>query len=178
MTFFLCILTGCCRNCGPVAPGLVQTAERAPSVLAVLSKFCAGAVWNRVLNGMWKTGSALPVERSVMVQNAQGIYLATQPVTDLDFPWDWGELPETFTSPACANIPDPVRNGELPRLANGMAGPPSVIHDSMRGQGADMDTATSLHGDMEPNLMSHPRVQCLIWLRSCPHDSVIDLCSG
>ncbi len=50
-----------------------------------------------MLNGMWKTGQcALPVERSVMVQNAQGVYLATQPVTDLDFPWDWGELPDDF----------------------------------------------------------------------------------
>lgn len=82
----------------------------------------ACAVWNRVLNGMWKTGSALPVERSVMVQNAQGVYRATQPVTDLDFPWDWGDLPDSFTSPAWADIPDPVNNGELPGLWCRLAG--------------------------------------------------------
>ena len=67
-----------------------------------------------MLNGMWKTGSALPVERSVMVQNAQGVYLATQPVTDLDFPWDWGELPTNFTSSDWAHISDPVNNCKLP----------------------------------------------------------------
>ncbi len=51
-----------------------------------------------------------------MIQNAQGVYLPTQPVTDLDFPWDWGELPTTFTSSAWANISDPVKNGEHPRF--------------------------------------------------------------
>ena len=89
----------------------------------------ACAVWNKVLNGMWKTGSALPVERSVMVQNAQGVYLATRPVPDLDFPWEWGELPDSFTSPAWAHIPDPVRNGELSGLQCCLAGSrwPSLV---------------------------------------------------
>ena len=49
-----------------------------------------------------------------MVQNAQGVYLATQPVTDLDFPWDWGELPTNFTSSDWAHISDPVNNCKLP----------------------------------------------------------------
>ena len=66
-----------------------------------------------MLNGMWKTNSSLPVERSVSIQNAQGAYLAVHPVPTLDFPWEKDQLPGDFRSPAWAAVRDPVSNGEL-----------------------------------------------------------------
>ena len=70
------------------------------------------AVWNKVLNGMWKANSSLPVERSVSIQNAQGAYLAVHPVPSLDFPWEKDQLPGDFRSPAWAAVQDPVSNGK------------------------------------------------------------------
>ncbi|CAK0786624.1 hypothetical protein CVIRNUC_009838 [Coccomyxa viridis] len=68
------------------------------------------AVWNSVLNGLWKMNSSLPVERSAMIQNAQGAYLGVHPVPDLDFPWEKEQLPGDFRSSAWAAVRDPVDN--------------------------------------------------------------------
>lgn len=61
---------------------------------------------------MWSTNSALPVERSVRVRNDKDMYLAAQPVDDMDFPWDMNDLPDNFRSPAWTNVRDPVHNSE------------------------------------------------------------------
>ena len=71
----------------------------------------AHAVWNKVLNGMWKANSSLPVERAASVQNAQNAYLAPHSVNALDFPWEMDQLPDDFQSPAWAAVRDPVSNG-------------------------------------------------------------------
>lgn len=81
--------------------------------VSTLGPSCVHAVWNRVLNGLWKMNSSLPVERSAMIQNAQGAYLGVHPVPDLDFPWEKGQLPGDFRSSAWAAVRDPVSNGEM-----------------------------------------------------------------
>ena len=78
----------------------------------IYTSSCVHAVWNKVLNGLWKANSSLPVERSVMIQNAQNAYLAPHPVDALDFPWEKEQLPGNFRSPAWAAVQDPVNNGE------------------------------------------------------------------
>ncbi len=82
-------------------------------VVSTLSPSCVHAVWNSVLNGLWKMNSSLPVERSAMIQNAQGAYLGVHPVPDLDFPWEKEQLPGDFRSSAWAAVRDPVDNGEI-----------------------------------------------------------------
>ena len=72
----------------------------------------AVAVWSRVLHGMWKTGSALPLERGVMVQNAKGDFVAANPVTAIDFPFSKEALPNSFSSPAWGALQDPTYNSE------------------------------------------------------------------
>ncbi len=69
-------------------------------------------MWNQVLNGMWSTNSALPIERSVSVRNHAGMYMPAQPVDNMDFPWDMDDLPDNFRSPAWTNVHDPVQNSE------------------------------------------------------------------
>ena len=61
---------------------------------------------------MWSTNSALPVERSVRVRNDKGMYLAAQPVDDVDFPWVMNDLPDNFRSSAWTNVRDPVHISE------------------------------------------------------------------
>ena len=61
---------------------------------------------------MWSKNSALPVERSVRVRNDKGMYMAAQPVDDVDFPWDKNDLPDNFRSPAWTTVLDPVHNSE------------------------------------------------------------------
>ena len=67
-----------------------------------------------MLNGMWKSNSALPLERSVLVQNAAGQFVATQPVDSLDFPFTKAQLPDSFMSPAWSHVQDPTSNSKTP----------------------------------------------------------------
>jgi hypothetical protein len=65
-----------------------------------------------VLNGMWKSNSSLPLERSVLIQNAAGHFVATQPVDSLDFPFTKAQLPDSFMSPAWSYVRDPTSDSK------------------------------------------------------------------
>ena len=82
--------------------------------IALSSQRCCVAVWNTVLNGMWKSNSALPLERSVLIQNAAGQFVATQPVDSLDFPFAKAQLPDSLMSPAWSYVQDPTGNSKTP----------------------------------------------------------------
>ena len=76
----------------------------------------AGAVWNKMLLGMWKD-SALPVARGIRVRNALGDYVAATPVQDIHFPFDnqtLQTLPDTFQSPAWGALQNPTSDSEPP----------------------------------------------------------------
>lgn len=71
----------------------------------------AGAVWDRMLLGMWK-GSALPVERGIRVKNALGDWMPATPVQNIHFPFDNRTLPDTFASPAWGALQEPMGDSE------------------------------------------------------------------
>ena len=102
----------CCSNDLVLCIIPCDPAKTPPLHLSI--QFCCTAVWNRVLNGIWKSTSAFPVERSVLVQNAAGQFVAPQPVDNLDFPFTRDQLPDSFMSPAWSLVPDPTNDSETP----------------------------------------------------------------
>ena len=106
-----------------------------PFELHLSSHHCCTAVWNKVLNGMWKSNSSLPLERSVLIQNAAGHFVATQPVDSLDFPFTKAQLPDSFMSPAWSHVQDPTGDSETPIdsvVSLSVSESSCIVHDKMR----------------------------------------------